>query len=371
MIYKPLNSLGVLALMLCVSPAFGDDSKKVGKSLGGHPVCEASAALIVKCPEESDRHCLLVGDNEKEKNLYLFGIDGAQLTNGFIQKISLKRLPHSGGGKFEIGDIEALSRLPSGEVLVYGSHSRNKRCKKKGGERRFFAKASLSKDGLDPNSAFTFKAKPHSCESLFGKNPNPDMQKVCAEVNRTELLAEKAKKAETRKLQEKKCNADPAFNLEGAVAVPDADGGARLWIGLRAPLVDGKAVLLRQVKDLDEFKFDGVAFVELGGRSDFPNYGIRELTLSGDRIWGIGGPPSDPSKDQKKPHHTLWNFAADRLKNGAVIKKVTEKGTLPTSSEGLAIHEGRAFVLIDGDEQKNADECKVNSTYIVIDDLGN
>lgn len=371
MIYKPLNGLGVLALMLFGFPAFADYGNKDAKSLGGHPVCEASAALVVKCPGESDRHCLLVGDNEIGDRLFLYGFDekGDGLKLDSRRELKLGTLSEK--GDYGISDIEALVKLSSGEIVIYGSHSRNKTCEAKK-KRRRSAHGILESARVSKGSRAPVKSKRVKCKRLFGEVGGVLGQQLCTEITRTEDIADKIEENQSA-ASESACLEHPAFNLEGAVVVPDAEGKDRVWVGLRAPLVGNKAVLLRQVKDLDQFKFDGVAFVELGGRGDFPNYGIRELTLSGDKIWGIGGPPADPPKGQEKPHHTIWSFKAAELKDGATIKgvSVSEKGTLPTSSEGLAIHEGRAFVLIDGDEKKNAEECKVNSTYIVIDDLNN
>ena len=76
------------------------------------------------------------------------------------------------------------------------------------------------------------------------------------------------------------------MNVEGAVAVPDASGKPRIWLGLRAPLVGKRAVLLR-VAPLGATKqrltFDDIATIDLGGQ------GIRELTSSEGWIWGIAG----------------------------------------------------------------------------------
>jgi len=110
---------------------------------------------------------------------------------------------------------------------------------------------------------------------------------------------------------------------------------------------------LRQAGDADRFVFDAVVLVDLGGR------GVRELTLDGDTVWGIAGPPEDATVDFE-----LWRLPATALLPAARLRgeRVT---LLPTSSEGLAIIDGRAFVFIDGDEGEP--ECVTPARYVTID----
>ena len=81
------RTLGALTVALCAYPAFASDNPKE-RSLGGYPLCEASAAIILNCPEDKEkdkdkdkkrdkdgkRLCLLVGDNEVRDRLFLFDI---------------------------------------------------------------------------------------------------------------------------------------------------------------------------------------------------------------------------------------------------------------------------------------------------------
>lgn len=328
----------------------------VRRSLGGYPVCEASAAAVVSCPG-SDKPCLLVGDNEVNDRLFLYDIDdegnGVHLKDR--REVYLTSLPSAaGGGALELSDIEAIAGLPPGEVILYGSHSRNKRCEPKG-KRRIFAHGLLNANDLGEGSNKPVKSKKHSCKRLFGDAPDPVTQTVCEAIARGEENAEQAAGLQGRSEQEQTCEADPAFNLEGAVAVPEANGPPRVWIGLRAPLVDDRAVLLRQKKKRKAFAFDAVAFVDLGGR------GIRELTFADGRIWGIGGPAADSDAP-----HVLWHVDASALDHGAQIEP-TLAGELPNFAEGLAIWGQHAFVLMDGDQPADATPmtCSKNSEYIV------
>lgn len=320
-------------------------------SMGGFPVCEASAALLVKCPV-SDNKCLLVGDNEQREQLFLYQLrDNAPVLHG-MQKISLAPLFASSEiekKQKQLSDIEALVGMPSGEILVYGSHSRNKKCENKK-KRRRHVRGTLDNDSLKAGSTPFVQSRKHKCKRLFGDDLDEIQQSVCAALKRTEDHADEVEDGNGSA----SCDADPAFNLEGAVAVPEGNrDGASVWVGLRAPLVDGKAVLLRHADPSKSLKFDKVAFINLAGQ------GVRELTISGDTIWGIGGSPADGDEE-----HSLWQFPARKLEHGAVVTPDIE-GAIPNNSEGLAIWNQKAIILTDGDRPKGAKTCLIKSEYII------
>lgn len=341
-----LAASGILAVC-AASIARAEDQRT---SMGGFPVCEASAALLVDCPD-SEEKCLLVGDNEERKQLFLYRLrDGARVLHG-MQKISLAPLfapSEIAESQKQVSDIEALVGMPNGEIIAYGSHSRNKKCEKKK-KRRRHVRGTLGIDSLRPGIAPFVQSGKHKCKRLFGDDLDQARQSVCTALKRTE---DHADDVEGNRAD---CDADPAFNLEGAVAVPEAtDDGASVWVGLRAPLVGGKAVLLRHANPAKALKFDKVAFVDLGGQ------GVRELTIAGDTVWGIGGSPADGTGQ-----HSLWRFSARDLKHGAVIAPEIA-GSIPNNSEGLAIWNRKAIILMDGDEPENdGDTCLVDSDYVV------
>lgn len=336
---------GIIALC-APSNAQAEDQRT---SMGGFPVCEASAALLVDCPD-SDNKCLLVGDNEQRTQLFLYRLrDGAHVLHG-MRKISLAPLFASDEIEEmpeQLSDIEALVGMPNGEIIAYGSHSRNKDCEKKKKRRRHI-RGTLDNDSLKAGITPFVQSKKHKCKRLFGDDLDETRQSFCAALKRTEDHADDVEGSSAS------CDADPAFNLEGAVAVPEGNGeGAAVWVGLRAPLVGGKAVLLRHADPSKALKFDKVAFVDLSGQ------GIRELTIAGDTIWGIGGSPADGNEE-----HSLWQFSARKLEHGAVISP-SIAGSIPNKSEGLAIWNHKAIVLIDGDKPKGAKTCLIKSEYIV------
>jgi hypothetical protein len=88
--------------------------------------------------------------------------------------------------------------------------------------------------------------------------------------------------------------------------------------------------------------------------------GIRELTVDGNWIWLIAGPP----QDSEEPFQLLRFPVAD-LQPEAIIKPefIME---LPTSSEGLAIDGANAYIVIDGDTGDSNSACEKPGRYQVI-----
>jgi hypothetical protein len=111
------------------------------------------------------------------------------------------------------------------------------------------------------------------------------------------------------------------------------------------------AVLLR-MRNQEELSFDAAALVDVRG------FAVRELTVAGAWVWGIGGPPEDSSAAFE-----LWRFPIRSLQPDAVIQP-ERLGELPTSSEGLALSGSTAFVIVDGD--LNGDSCADPARYQVM-----
>ena len=326
------------------------------KVLGEFPMCEASAALRLPCGEG---YCLFVGDNEVRDRLYRFPIKNEDLEAQGGNELLLRDV--------EISDIESLVHLGSNRILVLGSHSRNKRCEPKKKRRRFLV-ITLSEGGIKCVGQ-TIQGKKITCKRLLGDagDENSILKAVCNSIDDAEekansvagALHEHATKKE-KAVAKDACGKVAPFNIEGAVAISGADG-PEVWVGLRGPLVeveeDGEtrrlAVMLRMKnKNQEELSFDAAALVDLGG------FAIRELTVAGDWVWGIGGPPEDSIVDFK-----LWRFPIRTLEPNTTIQPQS-LGKLPTSSEGLAVSGSTAFVVIDGDRSDNS--CDKPATYRVI-----
>ncbi len=347
----------VWTLCVCLAILLTAGSGSTQERLGDYPLCEPSTALQGPCLGEPG-HCLLVADNEQSDRLFMYPIrEGSLAPHSQIER--------SFGDDVEIDDIEAVIRLPDGALMVFGSHSRNKSCEARKKRRRFML-ARYAGDGTLHGTPI--KSKRLSCQRLFGDTQHDHALRraVCTAIAGAEAKADLIEKmledgGISRDMAKKRCNATEAFNTEGAVAVPDASAH-RVWVGLRAPLVAAvpghpdkrAAAVLMQMQDSTAYRFDAVALLDLGGR------GVRELASDGNWIWGIAG----PAPDADEPFE-LWRFPIEKLKPDAVITP-TMVQSLPTSSEGLAVSEAAAYVVIDGDRGEENGHCKVNGTYKLI-----
>lgn len=318
--------------------------------LGGAPLCEASAAVITPCPQDPVESCLLVGDNEQRQSIFAIPFDGERLDPDRRTTIDFSSLLHK-KDDFELSDLEAMTRLSTGEVLLYGSHGRNKECERKKKRRRYLGVRFKQGAPVAGEVGLRRTSEKLDLENTIQEDSTGALQKVRQAVREGEYAADIADK---RRAGARNC--DNAFNIEGAVALPD-ERGERIWIGLRGPLVDGKAVLLRQVAGLERLTFDRARLVDLAG------YGIRDLTYARGWIWGLAGPLADSGVPFK-----LWRLRADELvRAGEAPLHIEMLADLPTSSEGLAIRGNTAVVVIDGKQGKTEDEpCAVDATYTTV-----
>jgi hypothetical protein len=343
----------VLALLLPVSStaAFAAPSE-----LGQHPLCEASAALIVPCPGGSGQY-LLVGDNEQRQSLFLFKIENGQVQTQLQQRVKLNLDDDT-----ELSDIEALTALPDGQIGVFASHSRNTNCEAKKNRRRFGVIDALSPATTDLSVVAT---KRIGCESIIDADSKGDplVQAVCDTIDDVESRAdaiENGVKAKTldEATAKRQCNEVMPYNAEGAVNLAST-GNPDLWVGLRAPLL-GKhpgdpgrkdLAILLHMKARKSYVFDRVALLDMGGR------GVRDLAISDAWVWVIAGPPADVPEGVTVPFE-LRRFPADALSKTDVIEPERIDPDLPTSSEGLAVLGGQAIVVIDGDAgDDDATQC--------------
>ena len=204
-------------------------------TLGQYPLCEVSAALLVTCPGGKGE-CLLVGDNEQEKELYLFPIKDQKLDSDKQSAFDLHL-----GDKKEISNIEALAGVSGDEILAFASHSRNTSCEGKK-NRRQFGKVKVSLSKAKTAVVSTLQSKKVTCEHLFDHQVlDTSMKAACEVIDTADLIATLIDEAvQAKKLTDDEakapCNAVNAYNAEGAVAI-NAPKGTDVWIGLRAPLL--------------------------------------------------------------------------------------------------------------------------------------
>ena len=328
---KLVGLLGAGAAGIAAEPLFVTPEK-----LGGFPLCEASAAIS----RGGDR--VLVADNTVPDKLFSFVLENGQINPGSGGHLSL-------GSDVRISDIEALTMLENGEVMVFGSHSRNSQCRPKKNRRRFL-RGELTGGGFKASSDGVVTMKKRiSCSSLFGYSL-PDgklLFRVCKRVDAVEHAADDIWDADwSDKGKAKKCRKAQAFNVEGAVTVTKKDGSKEVWVGLRSPLLpvtseagDADMAILLRLRGHDRFKFDAVALVDLGGD------GIRSLAFSDGWVFGIAGPSDYREGDSK-----LWKFPSHKLEPEAEIKpKVLVSLSATTSPEGLVVIGSKAHLFFDGD----------------------
>jgi len=328
-------------------------------TLGHFPLCEASAALLVTCPSGKGE-CLLVGDNEQKKKLYLFPVKDQKLDFDKQSAFNLHLQDDE-----EISDIEALASVSDDVILAFASHSRNTSCEGKK-DRRQFGKVTLSKS--ETAVVDTLRTKKVTCKHLFDNSVlDAPMKATCQAIDAADEKAAQIDEAVqanklTKDAAKADCNAVNAYNAEGAVAI-HTPKGTDVWIGLRTPLLPThpsqpekkNLAILLHMKDITDYTFDRVAFVDLGGR------GVRDLSSDATSIWVIAGPPEDRKEPEK---FELRRFPKSALDKTEVINSEFIQ-PLPSSSEGLAISQKTAYVVIDGEMGKDG-VCKKSAGYEIV-----
>ena len=323
----PVRLLIAFLLLALAGPA-----PETGQTPLGHdPLCEASAAVVAPWAPG----LVVVADNEYAAKLFVFKVEGGTLVGQTPMKVPGKQRPK---------DVESL--VVAGEQLVLvGSQSRSATCAAKPERQRiaFYRwnepEARLRLDrAIDGSPAIAAAGRnPEGClRALFTSPPPPLAREFCEAFAAAEAAAGKP-------------NVPCAtLNVEGAVAIPSGQGGApRIWLGLRSPLTEGNAVLLRLVPSLGEFRFDGVAMLDLGGR------GVRELALHDGALWGIAGPLEDAADG-----FALWRVPMTDVQPGLKGAAVSFVRDLPASAEGLVFAGGQWIVVFDVDRQGIGGACQ-------------
>lgn len=270
-------------------------------------LCEASAAVVAPWSPE----LVLVADNEIDDRLFSFVVTGRRLVFSGI-------VPLPGGSRPR--DVEALAAI-DGKIAVVGSHSDSKRGEVRPKRSRVALYAPPSGDGglrlvraFDNADAIAAARRgvPECLRLLFASPAPSRAPELCTAWG------------------------GEAPQFEGAIALPGAGrSGSRLWLGLRAPLLEGRALLLRLVEGAGEFRFDAIVAVELGG------LGIRELAAIDGRIFAIGGPAGDRAGD----FHLFELPPA--VGEGAAWLPARRQAELPNGSEALVPAVAGVIALVD------------------------
>lgn len=232
-------------------------------------LCEASAIV----PKADG---FLVGDNETEDRLH--GLSRGMETAA----------PRALGA--EVEDIEALVALPDGGLLVVGSQGASKK-----GKRKELRERVLVLGGSVPEAT---PVRPDlsacgACEAARGRPPK-----------------------------------EGGLSVEGA-----AWWSGALWLGLRSPLVDGQALLLRMEGDPRvSLSVAQVLSVDLGGDA------VRDLLVHDGALLLLAG----PADDARRPH-ALYRLGSP----GAAPTRLPLE--LPPGAEGIAVDQADLVVVTDGD----------------------
>jgi hypothetical protein len=302
-------------------------------------VCEASALQWYPCPDGTPS-CVLVGDNEDDEALYLYAVGDA----GLLERTTPWRLPMDE----TVGDIEALAMVGE-DTIVVGSHSRKKNCERSTARLRVARlrgiTATTTVAEMGPEA---WRDKLRECTTrlirLTGADDTEEGRELRDAACGAIAFADARAGEEPQTDESAQAPCATTFNVEGAMTIRE-DGVERVWLGLRAPLVDGRAMLLRIASlepSPDGLTFDGVVIVDLGG------LGVRELTTSGGSVYGLAGPVSDRGDGH------VWRVRESAIRHGARIATVEKIAEIAGNAEGLAIDAAhrRAIVLFDG---KDAD----------------
>lgn len=299
------------------------------------PECESSALLAANCPKDHP-NCLWMADNERKDALFLFSaaISGDEKPTT-IHLVNPDKTP------VEIGDIEALAALPNGQVLAVGSHSLKSSCE--------ISKKRHSFGVISPNSGLTtlltWSNKLFDCAAAFPTQRPADADTFCDAVS---VGNKEAKNRLDNPTVAAACADLESFNVEGAVA----DRNGRIWLGLRAPLLNRTqqtsdardAVLLRMNASVDPMlpapEFDDLIKLDLDG------FGVRELSATKDALMIVAGPALDKSVPFR-----LYRLSWPEFESGEKLLKPRKVMDLATSSEGFALVGKYAFTAIDGDDK--------------------
>jgi hypothetical protein len=301
-------------------------------------MCEASALL--RAPWTGAP--ILVADNEISDALFSFTLDD----DGFLG--DQRDLPLPAGAP---DDIEAMTVI-GGQLLLFGSHSRNARCEPRPRRQRIqILRWSQERECLDSDrvidSAAVWRpatASAQDCLDHLFTTPAPEGAKlVCEAIVDAEREARRGS-----------CM---PFDLEAATAVPDAaTSEARVWVGLRRPRADGNAVLLRMTPELDRLRFDGVALLAVGDR------GVRGLAADSGWMWAIIGPAADRPETS-----SIWRTPVTSVVPGALVSGETVYDRLPPSSEGLLVDDRHVLIVVDGDEAPHPrDPCATSAGQVLV-----
>lgn len=239
-------------------------------------------------------------------------------------------------------DVEDMAVSPTGDVYLITSHSRNK-SNEEVPERQQLLRVRLDSGSTNPSSAVT------------------------SSVPIIPMLPAELQEATKRRPGAGDAEGTPGLNIEGLAWSPEND----LLIGLRSPLIESKAVVLR-LKNVDTM-FDhpadpaGTSSVTIEATLDLHGMGIRGMCYDEKEkgYWIIGGLSPDPEEVGISPDNdwTLWFWDSNHQ-----LRRRMEKNDLPqhmrlSNPEAVCVLPGNDadYVLLISDDSKSKP-----SSYVLV-----
>jgi hypothetical protein len=275
------------------------------------PLCEASGLAAL------EEGAFVAIDNEEQNYLFLLSATGEQ------KVVPLNASPAR--------DYEAVV-VHEGVLTVIASHSRKKL--KAGVCRVDSRRAMFGWAPVTDLQNMTWVSSEHTghfenpgqCEEqLFAGVTTNGSKRLCGWLSQKDMAAKSGSDA---------CR--DTLNIEGAAVV---DG--HLWVGLRAPLVDGSAVVLRVAGGLPVQRglvADKVAYVAISG-------GIRAMASDESYLYFVSG----GSQSRR------WRIALKKL-NESTWLTPEDLGPVLPDTEGLVVTETSVLGVTDG--SAGAHQCK-------------
>lgn len=303
-------SLLLAGLAGCASPALPGELGPI--ALGTAPLCEASS-LTAWAPQDR----FLVSDNEDDRRLFTF-----RLEQGRLREPLTLALPAGTGPQ----DVEAIA-ADGPLLLIVGSHDRRGDCTVDPNRRliRVLEETggALVERALFDHSSESWTQSGPACLAERFVTPAPEgASELCDAIAAAEASA---RAPDCRSLA-----------IEGAAYI-----AGRAWLGLRRPVVAGRAALIR----LDELgRFDAVRWLELGGR------GVRALAPDGGAVLGVAAHDDGTA---------AVVFEADLETSSASVLRESYEGSEGIALAGdTALASDTALVVTDGAASTEPSRCE-------------
>jgi len=327
--------IGALLVTMSLAPPLAAQTGLVRYS----EICDASGAVALDgetflvVSDEIDR-----AKGEKKQNTGDTLVVYRRGTPAPIQKFPLKDFLPDASGDNDEADLEGVARI--GNTLYFiGSHARSR-----AGKGALFA----------PNRHVLFSAKlePDAGKHKITPDGDAPYRGLLADILASSDVAENLRVASTLAP-----DAPGGFNIEGLAATP----GNGLFIGLRSPLIDGKALVL-SLEQPDKVLTGAPASFGATARLDLGRRGIRALHWTGNEVLIVAGPVGEGKDPSFGTDFALFRWsgkageAATEIKNVAVNSLRPEAVFIfPGSKQGMLLSD-------DGTEQVKDKDCKNKET---------